>query len=68
MCKIADALEVTLNDFREENPICQNCGHLKTTQLRIQTMNEELKTGFWVERGEVPIDCFYKNSLISKDR
>lgn len=32
---------------------------LRTAQLRIQAMNEELKTmGFWVERGKVPVKFF----------
>jgi hypothetical protein len=36
-------------------------GSLRTAQLRIQTMNEELKSqGFWIERGKVPIKFFYE--------
>lgn len=38
-----------------------DCGCLRTAQLRIQTMNEELKAkGFWVERGKIPIAYFHE--------
>lgn len=34
---------------------------LRTAQLRIHIMNEELKSqGFWIERGKVPIKFFYE--------
>jgi len=34
---------------------------IRTAQLRIQAMNEELKSqGFWVERGKVPIKFFHE--------
>lgn len=37
------------------------CGTLRTAQLRIQSMNEELRSkGFWVERGKVPIAFFHE--------
>ena len=32
---------------------------LRTAQLRIQSMNEELKAkGYWIERGKIPV-CFF---------
>ncbi|MFH5185764.1 hypothetical protein ACHHV8_25660 [Paenibacillus sp. TAB 01] len=35
------------------------CGSIRTAQLRIQAMNEELKgKGYWVERGKIPISFF----------
>jgi hypothetical protein len=38
-----------------------NLGSLRTAQLRIQSMNEELKSrGFWIERGKVPIKFFHE--------
>lgn len=34
---------------------------LRTAQLRIQSMNEELASkGFWIERGKVPIKFFHE--------
>ncbi len=37
------------------------CGTLRTAQLRIQAMNEELKSkGYWVERGKIPISFFHE--------
>lgn len=34
---------------------------LRTAQLRIQSLNEELAAmGFWVERGKVPIKFFHE--------
>lgn len=36
-------------------------GSIRTSQLRIQAMNEELKSkGFWIERGKVPIPYFHE--------
>ncbi len=38
-----------------------DCGTLRTAQLRIQAMNEELKAkGYWVERGKVPVAYFHE--------
>lgn len=37
------------------------CGTLRTAQLRIQAMNEELKAkGYWIERGKIPITFFHE--------
>lgn len=37
------------------------CGSLRTAQLRIQSMNEELKSkGYWIERGKVPVAFFHE--------
>lgn len=34
-------------------------GSLRTAQLRIQALNEELKDkGYWTERGKVPVGFF----------
>ncbi|GED33991.1 hypothetical protein BCE02nite_51320 [Brevibacillus centrosporus] len=34
---------------------------IRTAQLRIQAMNEELKSrGYWIERGKVPIQFFHE--------
>lgn len=34
---------------------------LRTAQLRIQSMNEELKArGFWIERGKIPVTFFHE--------
>jgi hypothetical protein len=36
-------------------------GSVRTAQLRIQSLNEELSSnGFWVERGKVPIRFFHE--------
>lgn len=36
-------------------------GSLRTAQLRIQAMNEELMSkGFWIERGKVPVKFFHE--------
>lgn len=36
-------------------------GNLRTAQLRIQVMNEELKAkGFWIERGKIPVSFFHE--------
>lgn len=36
-------------------------GSIRTAQLRIQSMNEDLKArGFWVERGKVPVNFFHE--------
>lgn len=36
-------------------------GTLRTAQLRIQSMNDELKArGYWIERGKVPIEFFHE--------
>ncbi len=36
-------------------------GSLRTAQLRIQSMNEELSAkGFWIERGKIPIKFFHE--------
>lgn len=38
-----------------------DCGTLRTAQLRIQSMNEELKAkGFWVEKGKIPVKFFHE--------
>lgn len=38
-----------------------DCGCLRTAQLRIQAMNEELKSkGYWVERGKIPVAFFHE--------
>lgn len=38
-----------------------NLKTLRTAQLRIQSMNEELmENGFWVERGKIPIKFFHE--------
>ncbi len=37
------------------------CGSLRTAQLRIQAMNDELKEkGYWIERGKIPISFFHE--------
>ncbi|WP_223491119.1 hypothetical protein [Sutcliffiella horikoshii] len=34
---------------------------LRTAQLRIQSLNEELSSrGYWIERGKVPIKFFHE--------
>ncbi|MGG0753005.1 hypothetical protein [Brevibacillus laterosporus] len=34
---------------------------IRTAQLRIKGMNEELKSkGFWIERGKIPISFFHE--------
>lgn len=34
---------------------------LRTAQLRIQAMNEELKSkGYWIERGKIPVGFFHE--------
>jgi hypothetical protein len=36
-------------------------GCLRTAQLRIQSLNEELKNhGYWIERGKIPIKFFHE--------
>lgn len=36
-------------------------GSLRTAQLRIQSLNEELSSkGYWIERGKVPIKFFHE--------
>jgi hypothetical protein len=50
-----------LKQFYDSKEVMQLLGlnSLRTAQLRIQSMNEELKSqGFWVERGKVPIKFF----------
>ncbi|AOS69313.1 hypothetical protein CJZ71_07365 [Bacillus subtilis] len=38
-----------------------NLKSLRTAQLRIKTMNDDLKAmGYWVERGKVPIKFFHE--------
>ena len=38
-----------------------SCGTIRTAQMRIHAMNEELKAnGFWTERGKVPITFFHQ--------
>ena len=38
-----------------------DCGSLRTAQLRIKAMNEELKAkGYWVERGKIPVAYFHE--------
>jgi len=37
------------------------CGSLRTAQMRIKAMNEELATkGYWIERGKVPVEFFHE--------
>ncbi|EFM10137.1 conserved hypothetical protein [Paenibacillus curdlanolyticus YK9] len=37
------------------------CGTVRTAQMRIQFMNEELKAqGFWVEKGKIPVKFFHE--------
>lgn len=34
---------------------------LRTAHLRIQVMNEELKSkGYWIEKGKIPINFFHE--------
>lgn len=34
---------------------------LRTAQLRIQSLNEELeRNGYWIERGKIPIKFFHE--------
>lgn len=34
---------------------------LRTAQLRIQALNEELKSkGYWIERGKIPVQFFHE--------
>lgn len=36
-------------------------GTLRTAQMRIQAMNEELKAkGYWTERGKIPVSFFHE--------
>ena len=36
-------------------------GSIRTAQIRIKTMNDELKDkGYWIERGKVPIAFFHE--------
>lgn len=36
-------------------------GHIRTAQLRIKAMNDELTTkGYWTEPGKVPISFFHE--------
>lgn len=36
-------------------------GTLRTAQLRIQAMNEELKAkGYWIERGKIPVSFLHE--------
>lgn len=46
-----------------------NCGSIRTAQLRIKAMNDELKSkGYWVERGKVPVTFFHeKYPYLSKE-
>lgn len=38
-----------------------SCGSLRTAQMRIKAMNDELKAkGYWVERGKVPVAFFHE--------
>lgn len=38
-----------------------NLNSLRTAQLRVKTMNDDLKAmGYWVERGKVPIKFFHE--------
>lgn len=37
------------------------CGSLRTAQMRIKAMNDELKEkGYWTERGKVPVAFFHE--------
>jgi len=36
-------------------------GHIRTAQLRIKLLNDELKSkGYWIEPGKVPIKFFHE--------
>lgn len=36
-------------------------GHIRTAQMRIKAMNDELLTkGYWIESGKVPISYFHE--------
>ncbi len=36
-------------------------GHIRTAQLRIKSLNDELKSkGYWIEPGKVPIKFFHE--------
>ncbi|HDR5348730.1 TPA: hypothetical protein QCS32_000316 [Bacillus thuringiensis] len=36
-------------------------GCIRTAQIRIKAMNDELRTkGYWVERGKVPVSFFHE--------
>lgn len=38
-----------------------NIGHIRTAQMRVKSMNDELKAkGYWIERGKVPISFFHE--------
>jgi hypothetical protein len=37
------------------------CGTIRTAQMRIKAMNDELKEkGYWTERGKVPVAFFHE--------
>jgi len=37
------------------------CSSLRTAQIRIKAMNDELQSkGYWVERGKVPVTFFHE--------
>ena len=36
-------------------------GHIRTAQMRIQSLNAELsEKGYWIERGKVPVSFFHE--------
>lgn len=36
-------------------------GSIRTAQLRIQSMNQELEEkGFWIEKGKIPVKFFHE--------
>lgn len=36
-------------------------GNIRTAQIRIKAMNDELKSrGYWIERGKIPVSFFYE--------
>jgi hypothetical protein len=36
-------------------------GHIRTAQMRIKSLNEELQSkGYWIEPGKVPIKFFHE--------
>lgn len=55
-------------DAKEVQQFLGKCS-IRTAQLRIQAMNEELKAkGYWIERGKVPVPFFHeKYPYIKKD-
>lgn len=49
--------------FYDSNEVLEllSLNSLRTAQLRIKAMNDELqKKGYWVERGKVPVQYFHE--------